>query len=69
MIIDPEELVSSVETARLLNLKEQTLGAWRCQGRGPKFCKVGRAVFYRRSDICAWLGEQMRAPVAKNHSA
>lgn len=66
MTIDPEELISSAETARLLSLKEQTLGAWRCQGRGPKFCKIGRAVFYRKADISAWLGEQIREPLSKS---
>lgn len=69
MQIDPEELIPSAETARLLAVKEQTLAAWRHFGRGPRFCKVGRSIFYRRDDLRAWLGEQMRAPAAKSHAA
>ncbi len=66
MFVDPEELIPSAETARLLNLKEQTLSSWRCQGRGPKYCRIGRAIFYRREDIRAWLGQQLRSPGEKN---
>ncbi len=65
MSVDPDELIPSGDTARELKLKEQTLAVWRSQGRGPKFYKVGRSVFYRRSDISAWLGDQVRDPAAK----
>ncbi|WP_371922666.1 helix-turn-helix domain-containing protein [Simiduia sp. 21SJ11W-1] len=28
---------------------------WRCQGRGPRYVKVGRYVRYRTSDLLEWL--------------
>jgi len=32
----------------------QTLANWRVQGKGPKFVKVGRLVFYDTEDLAAW---------------
>ena len=32
-----------------------TLEKWRVLGRGPRFIRVGRKVFYRRRDVEQWL--------------
>lgn len=55
-----EELFRSSVTAKYLTVSKQTLDLWRCQGRGPKFLKIGRAVCYRRSDLDEWLKGQIR---------
>lgn len=44
------------EAATYLRLSKSTLAKWRLSGEGPPYCKVGRAVVYRRSDLDAWLG-------------
>ena len=62
--IDPSELISADETAKLLRVKEATLTAWRNQKRGPAYLKIGRFVHYRRGDICEWLGKQRHQPAA-----
>jgi hypothetical protein len=62
MTIDPEELVPASEVARVLRQKLATLTTWRHEKRGPAYLKVGRKVFYRRSDIMLWLGAQRREP-------
>jgi Helix-turn-helix domain len=62
--IDPEELVADTIVAAELCQQPNTLTAWRHQGRGPPFIKVGRKVFYRRSDVASWLAGQRRDPVA-----
>jgi hypothetical protein len=62
--IDPAELVSNAGTAALLQVKPQTLATWRCHKRGPTYFKVGRAVFYRRSDVAEWLAAQRHTPAA-----
>lgn len=59
MTVDPTELIAASDAARLLHLKEQTLATWRSDGKGPTFCKIGRAVFYRKTDIQEWLGKQL----------
>ena len=45
----PEE----VEQAFGLNAK--TLGLWRHQGKGPRYCKVGRKVLYKFVDVEEFL--------------
>jgi hypothetical protein len=64
MPIDPEELVPDTEVAKILHQRTQTLAAWRCEKKGPAYVKVGRRVFYRRSDISEWLGKQRHQPAA-----
>lgn len=52
--------LSRAEVAGLLALKEQTLAAWACRSRGPRFFKRGHRVFYRRDDVLAWLDDPER---------
>ena len=41
-------------------LTAQALAIHRLHGTGPRYCKVGRLVRYRRADLDAWMGERMR---------
>jgi excisionase family DNA binding protein len=50
----PEPLTES-EAALRLGLKVPTLRAWRHQGRGPTFVRLGRAVRYLAADIDEFL--------------
>lgn len=50
-----------IETATLARMVGTTIEFWenlRTSGRGPRFCKIGRLVRYRKSDVDAWLAEQ-----------
>ena len=60
MAVMQDALFRSPQAAEYLTLSKQTLDLWRCQGRGPQFLKVGRAVCYRRSDLDQWLNGQVR---------
>ncbi|MHB8421523.1 MAG: helix-turn-helix domain-containing protein [Leptospirales bacterium] len=51
-------LLTSEEVGKILNVKPQTLACWRLYGENLPFVKVGRLVRYRRSDIEAWLAAQ-----------
>jgi predicted DNA-binding transcriptional regulator AlpA len=62
--VNPDELISAKKTADQLHVKEATLTAWRNQKRGPAYLKIGRAVYYRPSDIREWLAAQRVAPEA-----
>jgi Helix-turn-helix domain len=62
--VNPDELIAPEQVAAELHVKTGTLDTWRSQGRGPKFFKVGRNIFYRRADLAEWLGAQQRQPVA-----
>ena len=44
--------------AKWPNLRVPTLRWWRHRGIGPRSAKIGRRVFYRESDVQAWLDEQ-----------
>jgi hypothetical protein len=57
-----EPLLPEDEAARELKVKPQTLGAWRHRGQGPAFIKVGKLVFYRASDIRAYVASRVVRP-------
>ena len=42
------------DAARYLGISRSCLNKWRCYGTGPRFCKLGRRVVYRQSDLDAW---------------
>jgi excisionase family DNA binding protein len=48
-------LLTTTEAANYLNMKPSTLEQWRWNGRGPRFCKIGRSCRYRRDDLDAFL--------------
>ncbi len=62
--VDPDELLTPDETAKILRQKVQTLAAWRSDGRGPSYMKLGRAVLYPRSEITNWMAGQIVKPGA-----
>ena len=57
----PEPLTES-EAAMRLGLKVPTLRAWRHQGRGPAFVRLGRAVRYLATDIDEFLTVNRHTP-------
>lgn len=49
------EIFTTPEAASYLRLAKPTLERFRTSGDGPRYCKLGGAVRYRRSDLDAWL--------------
>jgi excisionase family DNA binding protein len=49
------ELLTESEAAKYLKISERTLQAWRCNGAGPAFVRIGRAIRYQLNDILAWI--------------
>lgn len=65
----PPELLTTVEAARLLRVKVETLAAWRYTARYPlPWIRCGRSVRYRHSDLLAFLNRQTITP-SKNEEA
>ena len=62
MTILDEPLLPEVDAARELNVKPQTLGVWRYRGQGPVYVKIGKLVFYRPSDIRAYVASRVMRP-------
>jgi len=61
---DPEDdrLLRPRDAAAMLGLAEPTLRAWRCQGRGPQYVRIGRNIFYRRRDLIAFVCARLHDP-------
>lgn len=51
-------LLEPDETATALDVRPKTLEAWRREGKGPAFVKVGRYVRYRLSSVIAFVDAQ-----------
>jgi predicted DNA-binding transcriptional regulator AlpA len=58
------EPLTEIEAAGRLGLKVATLRAWRHQGRGPAFVRLGRAIRYLGSDIDEFLTLNRHHPTA-----
>lgn len=50
------QLIDDYGAAQILGFKNpQTLRNWRHLGRGPSYCKIGRCVRYRISDLLHYI--------------
>lgn len=49
------DLIPEAEVCQLLDIKKQTLAAWRSRHKGPAWIAVGRRIFYPRVKFEAWL--------------
>jgi predicted DNA-binding transcriptional regulator AlpA len=54
-MMNAAKVVTAVEAARLVGLSESTLAKLRLNGNGPVYCKLGRRVVYRVTDLDQWL--------------
>lgn len=48
-------LINEDAAAQLMGIQRNTLTRWRWEGRGPRYCKIGRSVRYRPEDIQAFI--------------
>jgi len=52
---DDLDIVLPSEVAAAIGVAEQTLASWRSDGVGPRYVKLGKAVFYRREELAEWI--------------
>ena len=52
---NPIDLLTAGEAARELRIDPGTLSRWRARGLGPRFCRFGRHIRYRRSAVERWI--------------
>ena len=51
-------------------ISHMTLDTKASQGGGPPYCKIGRRVFYEKSDLDAWInGRRTQKYVSTSHEA
>lgn len=60
---DDDKLLTPAETGKKLRTKPSTLAHWRSKKIGPKYQPVGSRIFYRASDVQAYL-DDMREQAA-----
>lgn len=61
------DFMTAREAAQAIGVHIRTLKYWKANGYGPDHFYIGKRLFYRRSDVIAWL-EQIsatQAPVTK----
>ena len=51
-------IVADWELQEAFGLKGRTLMDWRTKGVGPAYIKIGRSVYYRVSDVLAFIDAQ-----------
>ena len=66
---DVSELISSKDAAARLGIVGGVLANWRANGRGPRYLKLGRSVYYRPDDIRAWLDSCVVDPAERKAAA
>lgn len=54
--------LTEIEAALRLGLKVATLRAWRHQGRGPAYVRLGRAIRYLAVDVDEFLSSNRHHP-------
>ena len=59
--VDSQPLTET-EAAGRLGLKVPTLRAWRAQGRGPAYIRLGRAIRYLPTDVEEFLQSNRHHP-------
>lgn len=59
--MNEDPLLNSADAATYLDVKTNTLAIWRSTGRYQiPYCKIGRNVRYRKSDLDAFLAGSSR---------
>jgi hypothetical protein len=64
----PAGLLKTKDAAQRAGYGVASFNAWRGQGKGPAFIRVGHKVFYDPADVDAWIAagrvDPLRAPLA-----
>jgi len=60
--IEQLRAVGEREVVGILGVSLQTLRNWRHLGRGPRYCKYGRAVRYLLADLLDWREQHRITP-------
>ncbi|MCW0001345.1 helix-turn-helix domain-containing protein [Pararhizobium sp. YC-54] len=61
-----QRLLETSEAADHCHLSRPYLEKLRVKGGGPLFLKLGRRVFYRPSDLEAWIDKHVRASTSRD---
>lgn len=54
-----KDYLTPQELSELWGIAVSTLRKWRWEGKGPRYCKLGERVVYRRVDIDAYADSNL----------
>jgi hypothetical protein len=66
---EPPLYLTTAEAAKILHMSVRTLKRLRLVGAGPRFCKSGRRVVYRRHELDDWLDARSYASTSEARRA
>ena len=66
---DEHVYATTADAAHLIQMSPRTLERLRLVGGGPRYCKAGRRVLYRRADLEAWLAGRSFASTSEARRA
>lgn len=61
------DFLTARQAAKAIGVHVRTLKNWKASGYGPGHFHIGKRLFYRRTDVLAWLQRisETKAPVTK----
>lgn len=59
-MIDNERYYSPKDAAAYLRTSPSTLAKRRLYGTGPRYCRIGRAIRYRKSDLDDFMASSLQ---------
>jgi hypothetical protein len=62
MTVLDEPLLREDEAAEELNVRPQTMSAWRYRGTGPSYVRVGKLIFYKPSHLREYVDARVVRP-------
>jgi excisionase family DNA binding protein len=62
------ELLTVDELARYLGVPRRNVYFWRANREGPPAFKVGKRIYFRASDVAAWLDERTASSLATDRA-
>ena len=57
---DPDTLIRAAHAPEYVGIARQTMSRWRHEGRPPRYCRLGRRIFYRAGDLREWFDSEIR---------
>jgi len=54
-LLNTKQAVDYIKNTHGPKFSRGTFEVWRCQGRGPRFVRFGRRVYYRKLDLDAFI--------------
>jgi hypothetical protein len=60
-----QNFLTKLELARILKRNPRTLDRWDVLRIGPPIIRIGRAVYYKRSSVLAWIEANESRPLRR----